>query len=87
MYKHHIFLIHSSVVGHLDCFYSLNIVNNSAIKKVPLPPHPHVICVLDDSHSNRSEEKSSHGFDLHFFYGQECWAFLHLFSDHLDFFL
>jgi hypothetical protein len=31
MYKYHIFLIHSSVVGHLSCFYSLAIVNSAAI--------------------------------------------------------
>jgi hypothetical protein len=31
VYKHHIFLIHSSVVGHLGCFHSLDIMNNAAI--------------------------------------------------------
>jgi hypothetical protein len=31
VYKYHIFLIHSSVVGHLGCFYSLATVNNGAI--------------------------------------------------------
>jgi hypothetical protein len=39
VYKYHIFLIHSSVVGHIDCFYSLAIVNSDAINmsmQVPL---------------------------------------------------
>jgi hypothetical protein len=31
VYKHYIFLIHSSVVGHLGCFCSLVIVNNAVI--------------------------------------------------------
>jgi hypothetical protein len=31
VYKCHIFLIHSSVVGHLGCFHSLAIVNSAAI--------------------------------------------------------
>jgi hypothetical protein len=31
VYKCHIFLIHSSVLGHLGSFYSLAIVNNPAI--------------------------------------------------------
>jgi hypothetical protein len=29
--KYHIFLIYSSVVGHLGCFYGLPIMNNAAI--------------------------------------------------------
>jgi hypothetical protein len=51
-----------------------------------------VVCVLDDSHSNGSEEESKHGFDLHFLYGQGCWAvfmcfffFLLLLFGHLPF--
>jgi hypothetical protein len=31
VYKYHIFLIHSLVLGHLGCFYNLAIVNNAAI--------------------------------------------------------
>jgi hypothetical protein len=31
LYVNHIFLIHSSVVGHLGCFKGLAIVNNAAI--------------------------------------------------------
>jgi hypothetical protein len=31
MYIYHIFLIHSSVEGHLGCFQSLAIVNSAAI--------------------------------------------------------
>jgi hypothetical protein len=31
MYKYHIFLIHSSVVGHLGYFHNLAIVNSAAI--------------------------------------------------------
>jgi hypothetical protein len=31
IYKYHIFLIHSSVAGHLGCFHSLAIVNSAAI--------------------------------------------------------
>jgi hypothetical protein len=31
VYKYHIFLIHSSVVGHLGCFHNLAIVNSAAI--------------------------------------------------------
>jgi hypothetical protein len=31
VYKHHIFLIHSPVVGHLGCFHSLAVVNSAAI--------------------------------------------------------
>jgi hypothetical protein len=31
VYKYHIFLIHSSVVGHLGSFHNLAIVNNAAI--------------------------------------------------------
>jgi hypothetical protein len=31
-----------------------------------------VVCILEDNHSNRSEVESLCGFDLHFFYGQEC---------------
>ena len=30
MYTHHIFLIHSSVNGHLGCFYVLAIMNSAA---------------------------------------------------------
>jgi hypothetical protein len=30
VYKFHIFLIHSSVVGHLGCFQNLAIVNSAA---------------------------------------------------------
>jgi hypothetical protein len=29
--RHHIFLIHLSVVGHLGCFHNLAIVNSAAI--------------------------------------------------------
>jgi hypothetical protein len=39
VYKYHIFLIHSSVVGHRGCFHSLGIVNSAAINmdvQVPL---------------------------------------------------
>jgi hypothetical protein len=31
VYRYHIFLIHSSVVGHLGCFHNLVIVNSAAI--------------------------------------------------------
>jgi hypothetical protein len=31
VYKHHIFLIYSSVVGHFGCFHNLVIVNSAAI--------------------------------------------------------
>jgi hypothetical protein len=31
VYKYHIFLIHSSVVGHLGCLHSLAIMNSAAI--------------------------------------------------------
>jgi hypothetical protein len=44
------------------------------------------VCVIDDSHSHWSNVKSQCHFDLHFFYGQRCWAFLHVFSKHLYFF-
>jgi hypothetical protein len=30
MYTYHIFLIHSSVVGHMGCFHSLAIVNSAS---------------------------------------------------------
>jgi hypothetical protein len=39
VYKYHIFLIHLSVVGHLGCFHSLDMVNSAAINmgvQVPL---------------------------------------------------
>jgi hypothetical protein len=39
VYKCHIFLIHSSVVGNLDCFHNLVIVNSAGINmsvQVPL---------------------------------------------------
>jgi adenylate cyclase class IV len=39
VYKHHIFLIHLSVVGHLGCFHNLAIVNSTTINmgvQVPL---------------------------------------------------
>jgi hypothetical protein len=32
LYKYCIFLIHSSIVGHLGCFHTLAIVHNSANK-------------------------------------------------------
>jgi hypothetical protein len=38
-----------------------------------------VVCILNGSHSNRSEVELYHGFDLYFLYGQGCWAFLHVF--------
>jgi hypothetical protein len=31
VYRHHIFFIHSSIVGHLGCFHTLAIVNGAAI--------------------------------------------------------
>jgi hypothetical protein len=31
VHRYHIFLIHSSVVGHLVCFHNLAIVNSAAI--------------------------------------------------------
>jgi hypothetical protein len=31
VYKYHVFLIHSSVVRHLECFHSLAIMNYAAI--------------------------------------------------------
>jgi hypothetical protein len=31
VYRYHIFLIHSSVVGHLGCFHNLAIVNSAAL--------------------------------------------------------
>jgi hypothetical protein len=34
MYKYHIFLIHSSVVGHLGCFHSLAMVNSTEINNL-----------------------------------------------------
>jgi hypothetical protein len=30
VYINHVFLIHSSVVGHLDCFRGLDVVNRAA---------------------------------------------------------
>jgi hypothetical protein len=34
VYKYHVFLIHSLVVGYLGCFHSLAIVNSVAINRV-----------------------------------------------------
>jgi hypothetical protein len=31
VYTYHIFLIHSSVVGHLGCFHSLALVSSAAV--------------------------------------------------------
>jgi hypothetical protein len=63
------------------------IPTNSVEVFLHLPPCPtssSVICccVLDGSYFDQGEVESQCCFDLHAFYGQRCWAFLHMFIGH-----
>jgi hypothetical protein len=59
------------------------------VYKFPFPPLPFPAfvfpCCLEESHFDWGEIKSQYSFDLHFYYGQECWLFLHVFPSHLYF--
>jgi hypothetical protein len=44
VHKYHIFLMHSSVMGHLGCFHDWGIVNSAAINMGVQIPRKHFIC-------------------------------------------
>jgi hypothetical protein len=45
VYKYHIFLIHSPVVGHVVCFRNLAIVNSTAINMGVQVPLSNLCCI------------------------------------------
>ena len=77
-------------------FWGISVLFFTVAVPVTLPPTVHknsvfspslpifvISCLFDNGHSDRCEELSSCGFDLHFPDDQWCWASFHVSDGHL----